>query len=241
MSRKPRRAPNWSHVCTWIGSSKSRKSIGPDFLDNCDNIWKAYTYTKSTCTSLGIPVLKTRDTEMTDERQKADLLLTAFFPVPPQLVDQDVTYVKLKLATRNWQKATRLCKQESASENQVTKVDTRRSRSRDHVIDVGQSTTYGQDHVSCLEGTVASTGQSDPGIVSGFTRPEVRAAMVAYGQDCGLAQAKQTGLLKSRRPISLYNCWRQLVKTRGGSRKKTILTGRDLQTAAREPYRRAAG
>jgi hypothetical protein len=41
------------------------------------------------------------DTEVTDEREKADLLLTTFFPVPPKPVDRDSTSVKLRLVTRN--------------------------------------------------------------------------------------------------------------------------------------------
>jgi hypothetical protein len=62
-----------------------------EFLDNRDNIWKAYAYTKASRASHGVPVLKMGDTEATDEREKADLLLTSFFPVPPERVERDDT------------------------------------------------------------------------------------------------------------------------------------------------------
>jgi hypothetical protein len=46
-------------------------------------------------------VLKVGDTEVTDDKDKADLLLNSFFPVPPQPVSRDSTSVKPKLVTRN--------------------------------------------------------------------------------------------------------------------------------------------
>jgi hypothetical protein len=72
-----------------------------EFLDNRENIWKAYAYTKTSRTNHGIPVLKVGDTEVTDDKEKADLLLNSFFPVPPQPVNRDSTSVKPKLVTRN--------------------------------------------------------------------------------------------------------------------------------------------
>jgi len=47
-----------------------------EFLDRRDNIWKAYAYTKTSHASHGILVLKAADTEVTDEREKADLTYT---------------------------------------------------------------------------------------------------------------------------------------------------------------------
>jgi hypothetical protein len=72
-----------------------------EFLDNRENIWKAYAYTKTSRASHGIPALKVGDTEVTDDKEKADLLLNSFFPVPPQPVSRDGTSVKPKLVTRN--------------------------------------------------------------------------------------------------------------------------------------------
>jgi hypothetical protein len=72
-----------------------------EFLDNRENIWKAYAYTKTSRTSHGIPVLKVGDTEVTDDKEMADLLLNSFFPVSRQPVNRDSTSVKLKLVTRN--------------------------------------------------------------------------------------------------------------------------------------------
>jgi hypothetical protein len=61
----------------------------------------AYAYTKASRASQGILVLKAGDTEVTDDKEKADLLLNSFFPVPPQPVNRDNTSVKPKLVTRN--------------------------------------------------------------------------------------------------------------------------------------------
>lgn len=72
-----------------------------EFLDNRDKIWKAYAYTKTSRASHGITVLKAGNTEVTDEREKADLLFTSFFPVPPKPVDRDSTSVKPRLVTRH--------------------------------------------------------------------------------------------------------------------------------------------
>jgi len=72
-----------------------------EFLDNRDNIWKACAYTKASRASHGVPVLEAGDTKVTDEREKADLLLTSFFPVPPEPVRRDGTSVKPRLVTRN--------------------------------------------------------------------------------------------------------------------------------------------
>ena len=71
-----------------------------EFLDNRDNIWKAYAYTKASRASHGVPVLKAGGTEATDDREKADLLLSSFFPVPPKPVERDSTSIKPNLATR---------------------------------------------------------------------------------------------------------------------------------------------
>lgn len=71
-----------------------------EFLDNRDNIWKAYVYTKASRTSYGVPVLKAGGTEATDDREKADLLLSSFFPIPPKLVERDSTSIKPNLAIR---------------------------------------------------------------------------------------------------------------------------------------------
>jgi hypothetical protein len=62
-----------------------------EFLDSRDNIRKACVYTKTRRASQCIPVSKVGDTEVTDDREKADLLLNSFFPVPPQPVNQDST------------------------------------------------------------------------------------------------------------------------------------------------------
>ncbi|KAL1581903.1 hypothetical protein WHR41_09480 [Cladosporium halotolerans] len=72
-----------------------------EFLDNRENIWKAYAYTKTSRASHGIPVLKVGDIEVTDDREKADLLLTSFFPVPPEPADRDGTSLKPRLVTRS--------------------------------------------------------------------------------------------------------------------------------------------
>jgi hypothetical protein len=72
-----------------------------EFLDNRENIWKAYAYTKTSRASHGIPVLRVGDTEVTDDREKAELLLNSFFPVPPQPVNRDSTSAKARLVTRN--------------------------------------------------------------------------------------------------------------------------------------------
>ena len=72
-----------------------------EFLDNCDNIWKAYAYTKAGRASHGIHVLKVGDMEVTDDREKADLLLSSFFPVPPRPVDRDSSSIKPRLVTRS--------------------------------------------------------------------------------------------------------------------------------------------
>jgi hypothetical protein len=71
-----------------------------EFLDNSDNIWKAYAYTKAGRASHGIPVVKVGDTEVTDDKKEAGLLLDSFFPGPPKPVDRDNTSVKPELATR---------------------------------------------------------------------------------------------------------------------------------------------
>jgi hypothetical protein len=70
------------------------------FLDDRDNIWKAYAYTKTGRASHGIPVVKVGDTEVTDDKKEAGLLLDSFFPGPPKPVDRDNTSVKPELATR---------------------------------------------------------------------------------------------------------------------------------------------
>lgn len=49
----------------------------------------------------GIPVLKVGDAEVTEEREKADLLLSFFFPVPAKPVDRDGSSVKPRLVTRS--------------------------------------------------------------------------------------------------------------------------------------------
>jgi hypothetical protein len=72
-----------------------------EFLDNRENIWKAYAYTKTGRASHGIPPLEDKGTEVTGDREKADLLLTSFFPVPPNPVDRDESSVKPRLVTRN--------------------------------------------------------------------------------------------------------------------------------------------
>jgi hypothetical protein len=72
-----------------------------EFLDNRENIWKAYAYTKTSRASHGIPMLRVGDTEVTNDREKADLLLSTFFPVPPKPVDRDSSSVKPKLVTRS--------------------------------------------------------------------------------------------------------------------------------------------
>jgi hypothetical protein len=50
-----------------------------EFLDNRDKLWKAYAYTKTSRAGHDIPMLKTGNTEVTDEREKVDLLLGSFF------------------------------------------------------------------------------------------------------------------------------------------------------------------
>jgi hypothetical protein len=72
-----------------------------EFLDNRDNMWKAYAYTKTSRASHDTPVLKAGNTEVTDEREKADLLLRSFFPVPPRPVDRDSSSMKPRLVTKN--------------------------------------------------------------------------------------------------------------------------------------------
>jgi len=72
-----------------------------EFLDNRDNIWKAYAYTKASYAGHGIPVLKVGDAEVTEEREKADFLLSSFFPVPPKPVDRDSSSIKPRLVTRS--------------------------------------------------------------------------------------------------------------------------------------------
>lgn len=72
-----------------------------EFLNNRDNIWKAYAYTKVSRASHGIPVLKAGETEVTEDREKASFLLESFFPMPPQPADRDSTSVKPRLVTRN--------------------------------------------------------------------------------------------------------------------------------------------
>ena len=71
------------------------------FSDNRDNIWKAYAYTKASRAGYGIPVLNFEVAEVTEEREKADLLLSSFFPVPPKPVDRDGSSTKPKLVTRS--------------------------------------------------------------------------------------------------------------------------------------------
>jgi hypothetical protein len=70
------------------------------FLDDRDNIWKAYAYTKTGRVSHGIPVLKVGGTEVTDDKEKTGILLNSFFPRPPKPVDRDSTSIKPELATR---------------------------------------------------------------------------------------------------------------------------------------------
>jgi hypothetical protein len=45
-------------------------------------------------------VLKVGDTEVTDDKEKAGLLLDSFFPKPPKPVDRVITSIKPELATR---------------------------------------------------------------------------------------------------------------------------------------------
>lgn len=47
-----------------------------DFLDNRENIWKAYAYTKTSGSNHGIQLLEVEGTEVTGDGEKADLLLT---------------------------------------------------------------------------------------------------------------------------------------------------------------------
>ena len=78
-----------------------KREYWTEFLDNRENIWKAYAYTKASRAGYGIPVLKFEDAEVTEEREKADLLLSSFFPVPPKPVDRDGSSAKPKLVTRS--------------------------------------------------------------------------------------------------------------------------------------------
>jgi hypothetical protein len=71
------------------------------FLDNRENLWKACAYTKTSRASHGIPVLRARDTELMDDREKAEPLLNSFFPVPPHPVNRDSTSAKARLVTGN--------------------------------------------------------------------------------------------------------------------------------------------
>lgn len=63
-----------------------KRSHWSEFLDERDNTWKAYAFTKASKAGNGIPALRGTDAEVTDDRWKADFLLTSFFPVPPQPV-----------------------------------------------------------------------------------------------------------------------------------------------------------
>jgi hypothetical protein len=72
-----------------------------DFLINRDNIRKAFTYTKTSRASHGIPVLKANDTEVTKDREKANLLLALFFPVLLKPADRDGVSLKPRLVTRS--------------------------------------------------------------------------------------------------------------------------------------------
>lgn len=80
---------------------RRKKEHWTTFLDGRDDMWKAYTFTKATKTSNGIPVLKVNGDEVTGDREKAELLLDSFFPVPPQPGDRDRTSVTPRLVTRN--------------------------------------------------------------------------------------------------------------------------------------------
>lgn len=79
---------------------RSNREYWAESLDNRDNIWKAYIYTKSCRANHSIPVLKVGHTEAAEEREKADLLLDSSFPVSPEPVDREGTWVKPRLAKR---------------------------------------------------------------------------------------------------------------------------------------------
>jgi len=126
-----------------------------EFLDNRYNIWKAYAHTKTSRASHGIPVLKAGDTEVTDEREKADLLLTTFFPVPPKPVRRDDTSVKPKLVTRN---GSRPC--EYAGKKVPLRIKLPKLTLAEVEAAIMQSKSdKARDHVSCLEGALADIGE----------------------------------------------------------------------------------
>lgn len=65
-------------------------------LGNHDEIWKACDFVKTSRVGKAMLILEDKDMEVTEGRQRADLLLTPSFPVLSQLVSRDKTSAKLR-------------------------------------------------------------------------------------------------------------------------------------------------
>lgn len=71
-----------------------------EFLDDRNNLWKAYAFTKTTKNGDGISVLRERTAKLTEGKQNdTRVLLTLFFPIPPQPVGRGSPSVEPRLVT----------------------------------------------------------------------------------------------------------------------------------------------
>ncbi|TKA22756.1 hypothetical protein B0A49_13850, partial [Cryomyces minteri] len=61
-----------------------KKTHWKEFLDDPTNVWKANQYTKLANSSLSIPTLHRGEIEADSDQDKANMLMEAFFPVPPE-------------------------------------------------------------------------------------------------------------------------------------------------------------
>ena len=57
-----------------------------EFLDNPGNIWKANQFTKGSSTPVQVPTLSKDGRTAQQDRDKADMLMETFFPIPPMPV-----------------------------------------------------------------------------------------------------------------------------------------------------------
>ena len=55
-----------------------------EFLDNASNLWKANQFTKSSSTPVQVPTLFKDGRTAQRDKDKADMLMETFFPVPPK-------------------------------------------------------------------------------------------------------------------------------------------------------------
>lgn len=68
---------------------RQKKEHWKEFLDDPENIWKAARYTKAANVAVAVPDLVAGNRKYCTDEEKADLLMSTFFPEPPDLSESE--------------------------------------------------------------------------------------------------------------------------------------------------------